>query len=87
MKSVIFIVISVLSSFLMHSQIRLSLVDVNTHQIWLRNYGTSPIDVSNFMISALGDSILVNDPSVSLLSPDYTANQNEVIKLSWDNSS
>ncbi|MFM7106090.1 MAG: hypothetical protein ACKOW8_11260, partial [Flavobacteriales bacterium] len=87
MKKVILIAIGVLSGFIVHSQIRLSLVDVNTHQIWLRNYGSTPVNVSNYMISALGDSVIINDPSVSLLSPDYTANQNEVIKLSWDNSS
>ena len=85
MKKSLLLAFGVFTNALLFSQIRLSLVDVNTHQIWLRNYGTTSVDVSSYMLSALTDSVLVTDPSVSLLSTDYIANQGEVIKLSWNN--
>jgi hypothetical protein len=66
------------------AQIRLTMVDPINQHAEIRNYGSSPTDISTYRFCSLFEYATLNQPMVQLLSGDFNLDPGESVIVLWN---
>lgn len=66
-----------------HAQIRMTYVNPVTQEIRIRNFGTNTVDVSTYRLCGLFEYANLSQPSVAIVSGDYSLSAYESVTIHW----
>jgi len=86
MKKYALCMLAIVLTTLGSSQIRMTMVNPENHEIQIKNFGLMSVDISSYRLCARFNYQALNQAAVAIVTGDFNLSPNESVTLTWLNS-